>query len=57
MSLESHISQLEQRHRSVESTLDELQASPSASDEELRNLKRAKLRLKDKIAKLQTPQA
>ena len=52
MSVEAHIQQLKERHTALESELSELVASPSASDEEMAEVKRQKLRLKDEISRL-----
>ena len=54
MSVNAHIEQLEHRHKTLESELAELVLSPSTSDEELADVKRRKLKLKDEIARLKT---
>lgn len=54
MSVESHINQLEDRHRSLETMLHNLSASPSVSDDKLKSIKQRKLRLKDEITKLRS---
>lgn len=54
MSVEAHIQQLKERHTALESELLTLVASPSANDEELAEVKRQKLRLKDEISRLTT---
>lgn len=54
MSVESHINQLEDRHRSLETMLHNLSGSPSTSDDELKSIKQRKLRLKDEIMKLRS---
>ncbi|MGI9391604.1 MAG: YdcH family protein [Boseongicola sp.] len=57
MSVEAHIQQLKERHTALESELSTLIASPSANDEELAEVKRQKLRLKDEINRLQSEAA
>ena len=52
MSISAHVEQLEQRHQILESELAALTTRPSASDEELADVKRRKLKLKDEIARL-----
>ena len=52
MSMQSHIESLEQRHTSLQTMLDTLTHSPSATDAEMRDVKRRKLKLKDEIARL-----
>ncbi|MEM9732823.1 MAG: DUF465 domain-containing protein [Pseudomonadota bacterium] len=54
MSVDAHIQQLKQRHRSLEDQLHELTNSPSASDAERQAVKQQKLKLKDEIARLET---
>ncbi len=52
MSVHSHIEQLELRHRNLDEELSALAKSPSATDREVREVKRRKLQLKDEIARL-----
>ncbi|MFZ1814036.1 MAG: DUF465 domain-containing protein [Rhizobiaceae bacterium] len=52
MAVDSHIAQLEQRHRELEDRLDKVLAHPSADDVEIAEIKRQKLQLKDKIEAL-----
>lgn len=54
MSVESHINQLEIRHQSLKTRLNEISASPSIDQSEVAELKRQKLWLKDEISRLQT---
>jgi len=54
MSVESHINQLEIRHQSLKTRLNEISASPSIDQCEIAELKRQKLWLKDEISRLQT---
>jgi hypothetical protein len=52
MSVESHINQLELRHRSLEAELTEMSAAPGIDQTEIVTLKRQKLWLKDEIHRL-----
>jgi hypothetical protein len=52
MSLQTHLVELEKKHRALESALESALAHPSSSDTELAEMKRKKLQLKDEIAKL-----
>jgi hypothetical protein len=52
MSLQTHLVELERKHKALETALASAQAHPSASDVELAEMKRKKLHLKDEIAKL-----
>ena len=53
MAADPHINQLEKRHRELEARLDEIMHHPSADDGEVSEIKRQKLLIKDKIARLQ----
>ena len=55
MAIESHIAQLEKRHREIDARLDEVLAHPSADDVEIAELKRQKLEIKDRINALLQP--
>jgi len=57
MSVEAHIQQLKERHTALELELSSLIGSPSANDEELAQVKRQKLRLKDEINRLRAEAA
>jgi hypothetical protein len=50
MTLVSHIDQLKQKHVELENRLEEAMRHPSTSDDEIIELKRQKLMLKDKIS-------
>jgi hypothetical protein len=54
MSMQSHLAALEQRHRSLESELNDAIAHPSTDDLKIAELKRRKLLLKDEITRLST---
>jgi len=53
MSVESHINQLEQRHQTLKTKLNEISASPGIDHSEIAEIKRQKLWLKDEINRLQ----
>jgi hypothetical protein len=57
MSKETHLSELERRHRLLEDTLKAAKTRPSTDDAELAQLKRRKLQIKDEIARLKTMSA
>jgi hypothetical protein len=52
MSLQTHLVELEKKHKALESAISAALARPSATDVELAELKRKKLQLKDEITKL-----
>jgi len=52
MALDSHIHQLELRHKELETALEEVLAHPSADDKEIAEIKRQKLLIKDRIQHL-----
>lgn len=54
MALESHISELAERHRVLEQELKEEMGHPLADDIKVAALKKRKLHLKDEIARLQS---
>ena len=54
MSMQTHLAELELRHRSLESELAEAQQHPSIDDLKILELKRRKLHLKDEIARLRS---
>ena len=53
MSMQSHLAELEKRHRALEHEISEALLHPSADDLKLAELKRRKLQVKDEIARLQ----
>ncbi|MFN0191840.1 MAG: YdcH family protein [Aestuariivirga sp.] len=53
MSLQAHLSELTAKHKALEGELADAIAHPAASDEEIAEIKRKKLRLKDEISKLE----
>ncbi|MGR3322312.1 MAG: YdcH family protein [Pseudooceanicola sp.] len=52
MSLGSHIEELKKKHQFLSARVDEAQRSPGVSDQEIRELKKEKLRLKEEITRL-----
>ncbi|MGA2044862.1 MAG: DUF465 domain-containing protein [Roseiarcus sp.] len=52
MSLESHLTELERRHRAIEHAIAAEKLHPATDDLKLIELKRRKLSLKDEIEKL-----
>jgi hypothetical protein len=53
MSIQSHLAELEKRHRALEDELSEALSHPSIDDLKIAELKRRKLQVKDEIARLQ----
>ena len=53
MSLRAHLSELNAKHKALEAELADAIAHPASSDEEIAQLKRKKLRLKDEIVRLE----
>lgn len=52
MSVQSHLSELERRHRAIERELEAAVTQPATPDQKLAELKRKKLQLKDQITRL-----
>lgn len=52
MSLNAHISELNEKHRMLERRIEEAVARPGSDDQEIRRLKQEKLKLKDEITRL-----
>lgn len=57
MSMASHLSALEQKHKTLERQIEDELARPSADEVRLAELKRQKLKLKDEITRLKTTPA
>lgn len=57
MSLETHLAELERKHRSLDAEIETERQHPNTSDTKLATLKRRKLRLKDTITKLRDEMA
>lgn len=54
MSLQTHLQELERKHKALEEAIHTAIAHPSTSDSELAEMKRKKLLLKDEITRLKT---
>ena len=54
MSLQAHLSELAAKHKALESELADALAHPASTDQEIAELKRRKLRIKDENAVLET---
>lgn len=54
MSIASHLSALEQKHRALEQEIEDELTHPAADDARIRELKRQKLKLKDQINRLKS---
>ncbi|WP_082469588.1 MULTISPECIES: DUF465 domain-containing protein [Rhizobium/Agrobacterium group] len=53
MTIQAHIASLEKKHGALEEELETVLASPSSDDQQIVDLKRKKLRLKDEMQRLQ----
>ncbi|MET3598454.1 YdcH family protein [Martelella mangrovi] len=53
MTVQTHLAALEEKHSALEKELQNVISSPSSQDEEIAELKRKKLVLKDEIERLQ----
>jgi len=52
MSMQTHLAELERRHRALEEEIAEAMAHPSTDDLKIAELKRRKLHVKDQLARL-----
>ncbi|WP_088621937.1 YdcH family protein [Oceanicola sp. 22II-s10i] len=52
MSLGSHIEELKKKHQILSAAVDQAQRSPGTSDQEIRQMKKEKLRIKEQISRL-----
>lgn len=52
MSQQTHLVELEKKHQALENALEDAMAHPSVSDQEVADMKRRKLHLKDEIERL-----
>ncbi|MGI6245035.1 MAG: YdcH family protein [Pseudochelatococcus sp.] len=57
MSLEGHLVELERRHQAIEREIKTYLARPSSNSEQIIELKRRKLQLKDEIERLHSQKA
>ena len=56
MALEAHVEELSARHRNLDKMIQEEESRPSVDNIRIHELKRQKLILKDRLARLQIPQ-
>jgi hypothetical protein len=54
MSLQAHLSELAAKHKALESELADALAHPASTDQEIAELKRKKLRIKDEISRIES---
>jgi hypothetical protein len=54
MSLQAHLSELAAKHKALESELEDALAHPASTDQEIAELKRKKLRIKDEISRIES---
>ncbi|MFT4098548.1 MAG: DUF465 domain-containing protein [Rhodoblastus sp.] len=54
MSMQSHLAELERRHKTLESEIEKELLHPGSDDSHVHELKKKKLRLKDEITKLKS---
>lgn len=57
MSVESHLAELERRHRALDEEIQDAMTHPGTDDLQIAELKRRKLHIKDEIARLKSNQA
>ena len=57
MSVETHLAELERRHRALDDQIQEAVSHPGVDDLQIADLKRRKLHLKAEIARLKSSQA
>jgi hypothetical protein len=55
MSIESHLAELEKKHRAIEREIETELNYPRTDEVKVASLKRRKLRIKDEIVRLQAP--
>jgi hypothetical protein len=56
MTLAAHLAELSEKNRSLERKIQEELARPGGDDNQINRWKREKLKLKDEIVKLQSPE-
>lgn len=57
MSMQSHLAELERRHKTLESEIERELLHPGSDENHVHELKKKKLRLKDEIAKLKSQES
>jgi hypothetical protein len=53
MTLQTHLGELAAKHKALEAELADTMAHPASSDEEIAEIKRKKLKLKDEMTRLE----
>lgn len=56
MSIESHLAELEKKHRALEQEIETELTHPSSDEVKLSSLKRKKLKIKDEMVRLSSPE-
>ncbi|PZQ17069.1 MAG: DUF465 domain-containing protein [Ancylobacter novellus] len=56
MSIESHIAELEKKHRAIEKEIEMELTHPNSDEVKVSSLKRKKLRIKDEMMRLKYPE-
>lgn len=54
MTLQAHLSELISKHKALESELADAIAHPASTDQEIAEIKRRKLKIKDEITRLES---
>ena len=57
MSLNSHVEELKRKHQTLSDRVETLQRTPIASDAEIADLKKQKLKIKEQISRFETTSA
>ena len=55
MTLQAHLSELISKHKALETELADAIAHPASTDQEIAEIKRRKLKIKDEITRLESP--
>ena len=56
MTLQAHLSELISKHKALETELADAIAHPASTDQEIAEIKRRKLKIKDEITRLESQQ-
>jgi len=56
MSIESHLAELEKKHRALDQEIEAELTHPSSDEVKLSSLKRKKLKIKDEMVRLSSPE-
>jgi hypothetical protein len=54
MNVQAHLSELAAKHKALEAELEDALAHPASTDQEIAEIKRKKLRIKDEMTKLES---